>query len=580
MTLTVVSVNGTPTQNGTPVTFNVGAGSTNCSSTGAVTTCNVPLNVPVGNVVLSAQSFSGSGGGGSALGSASVPVTIVENATNRIALALGGNIASLQLYLAATNFTTGTAATTLAIVVPLDSSGAQIVNPGAYNPAIVVTSSDTTGHFSLILDGANVARTATVASPDDQVALHYDGVGAPTSSIIATAGTATSTVNVRAGTPGLTSAIAGNTSSIAKHFQFTAIGQTGTITPSGGTPPYTVTTSDATVATVAPGAGLGPFTVTATGYGIGGTGAATITVTDSAAGTITNSVTVVPPPIAFAVNASGTQATCTTTGVTFPRSPVGGPSAQETCTIGLSGGNNAYTYVFATSGTAVSSYANVAVAGNAYTITPTGSGNDALVISSGSQTALYPIVTSNPFAATFPTAYGLRVGKAYISPVFASPTTGAIVSAGSLATFSFNAGPQTFAATPTGADSPLGAITFTDAAADTAIVPFELFTVALGASNGANIGAVADEAFDAIGQSDTVTIGQIAGTLTAVSANTGIVTANAGATVAGSSPINLTATGVGTTNVTFTDTTTGASATFSVSVTTTTIPVTGLHRQQ
>ena len=579
MTLTVVSVNGSPVSNGATVTFNVGAGAQNCANAAGITTCTVSLNVPVGNVVLSAKSFSGTNGGGSTLGSALVPEAIAQNATNRIALALGGNIASIQLYLSATNFSTGTAATALAVIVPLDSSGAQIVVSGNYNPAIVVTSSDVTGHFSLVLDGTNAGNSATVASPTDQVVLNYDGVGAPTSNIKATAGSVSSTVAVRAGLPALGGALAGNTSSTPRHFQFASIGQTGTITPSGGTPPYTIASSDATVATVAPGAGSGPFTVTATGYGVGGTGTATITLTDSAAGTTTFNVTVVPPPLAIAVNSCGTQAACATTSITFPRSPPGGPAAQETGTIGLSGGIGTYTYVFATSGTTTSSYANVTVLGNAFTITPTGAGNDALVFTSGSQTALYPIITSNPFASAFPAAYALCVGKAYTSPAFTMAASSGVVSSGSLASFAFNAIPQNFTATPTLADSPLGAFTFQDAAGDTAIVPFELFTVALGAYNGAAIGAAAEEAFTGIGQTDTVTIGQVAGTLTAVSTNSNIVTANAGATVAGTAPINLTSVATGIAGVTFTDTTTGASVTLSVSVTTNPITILGHGRK-
>jgi hypothetical protein len=401
ITLSLLSVNGATPANAVPTTVNVGPSATGCTTVGAKVTCSVNFSAPVGTDVFQATSLSSTG---TTLGTASLAATITANAQNAVALDIGGNIAQLQMYLAQSTFTQGASAQALVVIVPLDASGAVIVNPGNYNPSISVTSSDTSGNFSLILDGTNSGTSATVASPSDQLVLNYSGTGHAHTNITASAGTGTGaptfTVSADAGSPSLGSTVGGAyQSSTPNHFAFTSIGQTGTLTVSGGTPPYTVTSSDTATATIS---GSSPnYTVTATGYGASGLGTATITVTDSASPTAnvsTQTVTVVPAAITATLGTCGSSATCTTTGVSFPTTN-SGTNLASTYTLG--GGILSYTYQWVSSATTTSQYGSASISGNALTITPNGAGSDVLLITSGSQTYLIGVNDVAPGAATY-----------------------------------------------------------------------------------------------------------------------------------------------------------------------------------
>jgi hypothetical protein len=266
------------------------------------------------------------------LGTALVPETIASNTANAVRLSLNGTIASLQLFLSNSSFSVGTPATALVVVVPLDSSGAQIVNPGAYSPSIAVASVAPAHHFSLIFDGTPSGSAATLLSPSDQVVLSYDGVATDTAHVTVTAGAATASRNASAGgPPALSSGISGTVSSTAQHFQFTSLGQTGTITPAGGAAPYTVTAVTPGVVSIAPGSGAGPFTVTATGFG-----STTITITDSASASTTQLAVVVPPPLTI-TDAQGVSINGGFAAV------LGGTGATQTFTIGGGCGTGSYT---------------------------------------------------------------------------------------------------------------------------------------------------------------------------------------------------------------------------------------------
>jgi hypothetical protein len=396
--LTLVSVNGAAPSSAVTATVNVGANASGCTTTGVKVTCTASFNAPVGNDVLSAVSYSGPSGTGTTLGTASVPATIQSNATNAVALDIGGVIANLQLYLATSSFTLGTAATSLIVVVPLDSSGAQIVNPGNYATPIAISETGNSS-FSLLVDGASSGTSATLASPNDQLALSYSGATTGATTITATAGSGvTASVSASANTPALASSIHGNTSSTPDHFAFTALGQTGTLTVSGGTPPYTVTSSDPTVASVS-GSGTS-YTITATGYGTNGLGTATLTITDSASptpATRTESVTVVPATITATPLSCGTADACTASGITF----AAGASSNLGATYTLGGGILSYSYAFVSSGTTMSQDAAATIAGSTLTITPNGAGSDTLILTSGSQTAVLGINAAAPTSASY-----------------------------------------------------------------------------------------------------------------------------------------------------------------------------------
>jgi hypothetical protein len=583
--IAVLVANGTTIPNPVATTFNVGPTATGCTASGGTVTCTASINAPVGSDVLAITSYGGQNGAGTPLGTTQAPVTIVQNSTNRIPLSIGGTIANLQVYLANPNFTLGTAATSLVVIVPLDASGAVIVNPGDYNPAITVTSSNTSGAFSLILDGSPSGNAATVNSPNDQAVLAYNGSGTTTVSTTVTisAGTTvtpqSATAQASLNAPGLHGSGGGTgfTASMPDQFIFTAAGQIGTLSVSGGVPPYTVATSNASVATV--GGASPSFTVTSVGVG-----STTITVTDSAPtpNHFSYPVTFVPPPIAIAVNSCGSQATCTTTGITFPQ---GTPNGNETGTIALGGGTGTYTYYFGISGTTTSVYANVSQAGNLLTITPTGSGNDVLVVQSGSQTALYTITTGSPFAASLPAAAGLLVedglGKNFSLTLPATVTSVTQTSGLTDNNLLFSA--PVLTATPMTGGT--GNWLMTDAGGDTGNVPWTVFQLTFGTYAGPGAASAsetynapgADEAFTGNSETDSVTVAGVGGTLTATSSNPNLV----GVTVNSSTSLTVAsaASGNGFATITLKDSATGGSAAYSVSVTTTTIPISSRNRR-
>lgn len=572
LSFTLVSVNGQPSTGSTNA-FAVGPSAPNCSAAGGAVSCNFAVSVPVGNDVLQAQTLDTHG---TVLGSSLVTAAIVQNATNRVPLAIGGSIAALQIFLSQTRFTPGTPADSLVVVVPLDSSGAEIVNPGNYSPAITVTSSYVGTSLSLITDGTNTGRNGTLNSPSDQVVLAYDGVATSGSTTItANAGSGiTASAGASINAPGLSLAPGGaNVVAASTSFVFSAGGQAGTVIASGGTGPYTIATSDATVATVS---GTSPnFTVSAVGYGT--TGTATVTVTDSAAGMRTIPVTFIAPPIVIALNSCGTQAACTTSAITFPQTPPGGVTANETGTIGLSGGVGTYSLFFASSGTTTSTYAVAAQAGNSITITPTGSGNDALVITSGNETAVYAIITGSTFAASLPVAFGINNAAAFSENLPATVTAGSILT-GAPHLSSLTVVPGNPASVSIAPSFPgTGTIQFDDAAGDTGVIPFTVFGISFATYAGSAVGANAAEAFTAIGETDAVTVTGAAGSLTATSANAGIVTVSA---VTFNQDFTVTAVGTGTTTIALNDAGTGATCAYTVSVTTTTVPISSVGRQR
>ncbi len=574
ISLTVVSVNGVATSSA-PMTFAVSPSAPNCAGTNGIVTCNLAATIPIGNDVLTASTLDANG---HALGSSTITATVAQNATNRIALAVGGQIANVQIYLSQNHFTPGTAANSNVIVVPLDQSGAEIVNPGNYDPPIAVTSSSSaSGHLSLITDGTNTGQSGTLNSPNDQVVVAYDGGGTNGSSTItANAGSGiTASKNVSISAAGLGASAVGAQFVSSSSYIFTAAGQTGTITVSGGTGPYTVVSSDPTLATIS---GTGPYTITAVGYGIAGS--ATVTITDSLSAQQTIPVTFLAPAITLTPGTCG-GTSCTSTGVAYTI-PLSGPGgALNPSTVNATGGTGAYAYFFISSGLTTSAYATVGQAGGSFTITPSGFGNDALIISSGNQTAYYAITASaDAFGQSLPRAIGMvveSVGKFY-SATLPATVTGASA-APALAGFMFNAGnPPSIDATPTLTGG--GNFTFTSSFGQTT-VPYVVFAFTFTSYPGAGellsteTATPADQQFTGIGQTDSVNVGGPSAGFTAQSSNTGVVSTS----VAGST-LTVTSVGAGTATITATDNATGAAASYTVSVTTTTIPITSGPRHR
>jgi hypothetical protein len=589
ISLTVVSINGVASS-GSPMTFPVSPGAPNCAGANGAVTCNLSATIPIGADVLSASTLDVNG---RTLGTSTITANVVQNATNVIALAVGGQIANLQIYLSQNHFTPGTPANANVIVVPLDQSGAEIVNPGNYSPAIAVTaSSSASGHLSLVTDGANTGLTSTLNSPNDQVVVAYDGVGTSGSSNIRAdaGGGITATKNVSISAAGFAAAPGGSQVVSSTGYVFTAAGQTGTIVASGGTGPYTVSSSDTTLATVSPASGAGPFTITANGYGV--SGSATITVTDSASGVATIPVTFIVAPIVLTPGTCG-GSSCSATGVSYTI-PITGPAGPLTPTpVTATGGTGTFSYFFISSGTTTSAYVNVSQGGGLFTITPSGLGNDALIISSGNQAAYFAITASaDTFGQSLPRAIGMlfmvnqATGKTYNATLPAT-VTGVAGNAPvpTIAGYMFNAGnPPSIDALPAAAAH--GTFTFTNNFAGSTVVPYSVFGVAFPtyAGSGASLNSEpvppavipADEAFTGPGESETITItGLSGGAFTVQSSNAGVVSVG---TPSGSTVL-ISSVGAGTAMITLTDTGNNATATYSVSVTTTLIPIADVHRE-
>ncbi len=580
ISLTVISVNGTRVT-GTPTTFPVSPTSPGCSGTNGVVTCTLNANIPIGNDVLTASTLDANG---HSLGTSTITASIQQNLANSIALSVGGTIASLQMYLSQTQFASGTPGTANVIVVPLDQSGAEIVNPGNYNPSIALTSSSSVnGHVSLITDGVNTGQSGTIVSPNDQIVVNYDGVATSGGSTITAnaGGGITASRNVSVSSPGLGASPSGAQFVSSSSYVFTAVGQTGTINVSGGTAPYTVVSSDTGVATIS---GTGPFTVTAAGYGTAGT--STITVTDHVGAHTTIPVTFIAPAILLTASVCG-GTTCSAGGVSYTV-PIGGPTSPlSPTTVTAVGGTGTYGYFFISSGTTTSQYATVSQGGNTFTITPSGFGNDAIIVTSGNQTAYYAIVASaDAFGSTLPAAIGMLFessggGAKFYSATLPNAVTN-VTASPLISGFMFNAGsPPSIDATPTSPGN--GTFSFTSGFGTPTTIPYTVFGLSFGSYQGSGftqsseMPVPADEAFTATGESDLLTVSGLTANfnLSAQSANTSVVTASAAA-----NHVTVTSVGSGTTTVLLTDTGNGATVTFTVSVTNTLIPIAGHLRSR
>ncbi|MGR4064368.1 MAG: hypothetical protein ACLQPV_02860 [Vulcanimicrobiaceae bacterium] len=90
--------------------------------------------------------------------------------------AVTGNVAAVTIALANANPPIGTAVAIPVTVTARDASGAAIVAPATYQPAITLTDSDTSGHTTL--------STTSVTAPGATITLHYDGSSAVSNVVI------------------------------------------------------------------------------------------------------------------------------------------------------------------------------------------------------------------------------------------------------------------------------------------------------------------------------------------------------------------------------------------------------------
>jgi hypothetical protein len=159
--------------NGTPIVVNTTPGSGNCTgASGGGLTCTANVNAPVGNDTFTVVLYAGPNATGAQLGSGTGTADIGSGPTN-VDITLDAFVASVAISIPTPMPYQGSPSSVPIIITAKDSTGATIIPPGNYNPAIQLTDSDTSGHTSL--------STTTVQGINSTVTLNYDGSSAITS---------------------------------------------------------------------------------------------------------------------------------------------------------------------------------------------------------------------------------------------------------------------------------------------------------------------------------------------------------------------------------------------------------------
>ena len=161
------------------VTANVTPGSSGCTASSSGTTCDVSVEAPPGQDTFTVTLYSGTNATGSMLGTGTVTAGVSTESNTPVNITLDGIVASVSIALANPAPPAGTPATVALTITAKDASGATIIPPGSFSPAITLTDSDTSGHTHL--------SATTVSDPGASVTLSYDGSAAVTSATISAA---------------------------------------------------------------------------------------------------------------------------------------------------------------------------------------------------------------------------------------------------------------------------------------------------------------------------------------------------------------------------------------------------------
>jgi hypothetical protein len=161
----------------------VSSGSVACGGvTGTPRTCSILIPAPAGNDDFVFTTYDGAPVSGSfvsanLLGTGTVNQTIVANQSNTISVTLGGVITALTV---ASTFVVAAGSTVTIPVSASDASGETIIGADPYASPITATLTETggTGHASLHIGGiTTTGLSGTLTSPDDILAVAYDGLG-------------------------------------------------------------------------------------------------------------------------------------------------------------------------------------------------------------------------------------------------------------------------------------------------------------------------------------------------------------------------------------------------------------------
>lgn len=191
--------------------FDVSSGSPLCTS-GSPRTCTIAIPAPVGADTFTLTEYDAVPVNGSipngahALATSTLNQTIVANTANTLTFYADGIIAGVATS-GGTTFGSlpadGSAHSYGVVLVNTDADGNVISTTSntPYNNPITVTLSETggSGHAYLVLNGANVGSSATIAQASDTLSLHYDGGGSSgytTSTSFASSGASGTTLRV------------------------------------------------------------------------------------------------------------------------------------------------------------------------------------------------------------------------------------------------------------------------------------------------------------------------------------------------------------------------------------------------
>jgi streptogramin lyase len=186
---------------------------------GIYVTCSMQVRLPIGNDTLTVSTNTARDGSGTTLGSATIPVTIVDAQDNPIAIRLDGAVASMKLFAADPAPPTGTGANIALIVQLYDASNTVLIAPQNYTQPVSVTDNDTSGSSSLYTlamqnstqryNGTSPANTSpsptakTVSVPDRYTVAYvsYNGASSSPFTVTATFGNLTATATISPSAP-------------------------------------------------------------------------------------------------------------------------------------------------------------------------------------------------------------------------------------------------------------------------------------------------------------------------------------------------------------------------------------------
>lgn len=177
--------------NGAAATYaDVSASSPNCTTSGTVRTCTVPVAAPIGPAAFALSLYDAQNGGGKLLGKGTGSTTVVLGQPFSLAIAAGplvGGLGAATLnYSTGTSLTIGTVASATGTLGALDPDSNAIPAPATFATPPTLTSSDP--HVTV--------SPATWTSPSQTITIAYDGSTAVSQSAVIAIASGGSTIAV------------------------------------------------------------------------------------------------------------------------------------------------------------------------------------------------------------------------------------------------------------------------------------------------------------------------------------------------------------------------------------------------